>query len=59
MIRPLDRYGRRLRYVTKRGTNLNVQLVRIGAATIRFYEGERGRYADQLLTPLELMLGSS
>lgn len=44
-----DRYGRLLRYVHAGGRNVNVELVRRGAATVYFYRGERGRYAAQLL----------
>jgi micrococcal nuclease len=46
----IDRYGRLLRYVVrvKDGLNVNVQLVRIGAAAPYFYDGRRGRYARQL-----------
>ena len=42
----VDRYGRLLRYVirARRPLNVNVQLVRIGAATPYFYGGSRGRY---------------
>ena len=45
----VDRYGRLLRYVFKRTTNVNVALVRRGAATVWFYGGERGSYARQLV----------
>ena len=45
----VDRYGRLLRYVHHAGRNLNLVLVRTGAATVWFYEGDRGRYASQLL----------
>jgi endonuclease YncB( thermonuclease family) len=45
----VDRYGRLLRYVIRDGRNLNLELVRRGAATVWFYDGERGRYAAQLL----------
>ena len=44
-----DRYGRLLRYVLRGPTNVNVELVRRGAATPYFYEGERGRYSNRLL----------
>jgi micrococcal nuclease len=46
----VDQYGRLLRYVVraKDGLNVNVQLVRVGAAAPYFYEGRRGRYADML-----------
>ena len=45
----VDRYGRLLRYVLAGRRNVNVELVRRGAATVYFYRGERGRYAAQLL----------
>jgi len=45
----VDRYGRLLRYVFRDGRNLNLELVRRGAATVWFYDGARGRYASQLL----------
>ena len=45
----VDRYGRLLRYVRRGGLNLNLELVRRGAATVWFYDGDRGRYAAQLL----------
>jgi micrococcal nuclease len=44
-----DRYRRLLRYVRVGGRNVNLELVRRGAATVYFYRGERGRYASQLL----------
>ena len=45
----VDRYGRLLRYVWRNGTNANLALVREGAAAPYFYDGDRGRYASQLL----------
>ena len=45
----IDRYGRLLRYVWVGKTNVNVELVRRGAATPWFYDGDRGRYAARLL----------
>ena len=45
----VDAYGRLLRYVRRGGANLNLELVRRGAATVWLYQGERGRYAAQLL----------
>jgi micrococcal nuclease len=45
----VDRYGRLLRYVHAGGRNVNLELVRRGAATVYLYRGERGRYAAQLL----------
>jgi micrococcal nuclease len=49
-----DRYGRLLRYVTtSRGVLVNVELVRLGAATPYFRSGERGLYAARLLAAVE------
>jgi micrococcal nuclease len=45
-----DRYGRLLRYVFSGERNLNLALVRRGAATVWFYDGDKGRYAKRLLT---------
>lgn len=47
---PVDQYGRLLRYVVRArdGLNVNVHLVRLGAATPWFYDGQRGRYAAKL-----------
>ena len=45
----VDRYGRLLRYVRAGARNVNLELVRRGAATVWFYRGERGRYAAALL----------
>jgi micrococcal nuclease len=44
-----DRYGRQLRYVFVDGTNVNLALVRQGAASPYFFRGERGRFARELL----------
>ena len=44
-----DRYGRLLRYVHRGTMNVNVALVRAGAAAPYFYGGDRGRYADRLM----------
>jgi micrococcal nuclease len=44
-----DKYGRLLRYVVVNGTNVNVALVREGAASPYFFRNEKGRYATQLL----------
>ena len=48
-----DRYGRLLRYVFVRGANVNVELVRAGAASPYFFRKERGAYADDLLDAVE------
>jgi micrococcal nuclease len=46
----VDRFGRALLYVHSGETNVNVELVRRGAATPYFFAGERGRYAHDLLS---------
>jgi endonuclease YncB( thermonuclease family) len=48
----VDRFGRLLRYVLAGGRNVNVELVRRGAATPWFYGGDRGRYASSLLSAI-------
>jgi endonuclease YncB( thermonuclease family) len=45
-----DRYGRLLRYVFAGSSNLNLMLVKRGAAAPYFFFGERGRYASQLMS---------
>jgi micrococcal nuclease len=45
----VDRYGRLLRYVHVAGTNVNVELVRKGAAAPYFRHGVEGRHAADLL----------
>jgi endonuclease YncB( thermonuclease family) len=45
----VDRYGRLLRYVRRGSLDVNVELVRRGAAAPYFYGGERGRHAGRLL----------
>jgi micrococcal nuclease len=46
----VDEYGRLLRYVVRAqdGLNVNLYLVRVGAAAPYFYDGRRGRYAALL-----------
>ncbi len=44
----VDRYGRLLRYIHRGSLNVNVELVRRGAAAPYFYDGDRGRYANEL-----------
>ncbi len=46
----VDRYGRLLRYLWRGRVNVNLELVRQGAAAPYFYDGDRGRYADRLLS---------
>lgn len=48
-----DRHGRLLRYVLSEGTNVNVELVRRGAAAPFFKAGVRGRHAEDLLAALD------
>jgi len=43
-----DKFGRLLRYVHVAGRNLNLELVRAGAAAPYFYRGVRGKYASAL-----------
>ena len=48
-----DRYGRYLRYIFIGKKNLNLELVRVGAAAPYFYRGEKGQYSNQLLKAAE------
>jgi len=49
----VDRYGRELAYVSKGDEVVNVTLVRDGAAGVWFFDGDRGRYANELLKAAE------
>jgi micrococcal nuclease len=49
----VDRFRRRLAYVWKGDEDVNVTLVRDGAAGVWFYDGRRGRYAGELLKAVE------
>jgi micrococcal nuclease len=49
----VDRYRRKLAYVWKGDEDVNVTLVRDGAAGVWFYGGKRGRHARELLTAVE------
>ena len=49
----VDRYRRKLAYVWKGGEDVNVTLVRDGAAAVWFFGGRRGRYAKELLSAAE------
>jgi len=44
----VDRYGRLLRYVHVGDRNVNLELVRRGAAAPYFFHGEHGKYASEL-----------
>ncbi len=46
----VDQYGRLLRYIFKGKTNINLEMVRLGAATPYFYRGDRGKYAKELMS---------
>ena len=52
-IETTDSYGRLLRYVFKGRTNINLEMVKIGAATPYFYKRVRGQYAGELLKAAE------
>jgi endonuclease YncB( thermonuclease family) len=45
----VDRYGRLLRYLKLRSRNVNLELVRLGAAAPYFYGAARGKYAVALM----------
>ncbi len=44
----IDRYGRQLAYVYVGNMNVNIELVRIGAAAPYFYRGSKGAFAEEL-----------
>jgi micrococcal nuclease len=46
----VDRFGRELAYVFRDDENVNITLVRGGAAGVWFFHGARGRHASELLT---------
>jgi micrococcal nuclease len=48
-----DRFGRKLAYVWKDDEDINLTLVEEGAAGVWFFEGSRGRHADDLLRAAE------
>ena len=49
----VDHYGRELAYVWKDGEDVNLTLVREGAAGVWFFDGKRSRYANALLQAAE------
>jgi micrococcal nuclease len=49
----VDRYQRKLAYVWKGDEDVNVTLVREGAASVWFYGGKQGRHAKALLQATE------
>jgi micrococcal nuclease len=48
-----DRFGRKLAYVWKGDEDVNLTLVEDGAAGVWFFDGDRGRYAGELLRAAE------
>ena len=48
-----DRYGRLLRYVLVGERDVNVELVRRGAASPYFFRNERGEHAEELLDAVD------
>ena len=48
-----DRYGRALRYIFVGNTNVNLEMVKLGAAAPYFYQGEKGRYSAAMLKAAE------
>ena len=49
----VDRYRRKLAYVWKGDEDVNLTLVRDGAAGVWFFHGDRGRYAQKFLDAAE------
>ena len=49
----VDRYRRKLAYVWKGDEDVNVTLVRDGAAGVWFFQGRRGRYASEFLDAVD------
>ncbi len=52
-IETKDAYGRLLRYLFKGKVNVNVEMVRIGAATPYFYKRVQGMYSTQLMEAVQ------
>ena len=48
-----DRYGRALRYIFVGNTNVNLEMVKLGAAAPYFYQGEKGKYSAAMLKAAE------
>ena len=48
-----DKYNRLLRYIFVGKINVNLKMVELGAAAPYFYQGERGKYATQLMKAAE------
>ena len=52
-IEKVDIHGRLLRYVFKGRLNINLEMVKIGAAAPWFYKRVKGQYAEELLAAAE------
>ena len=50
---PFDRYGRALRYIFVGNVNVNLEMVKLGAAAPYFYQGEKGKYSAAMLKAAE------
>jgi endonuclease YncB( thermonuclease family) len=48
-----DRYGRALRYIFVGKVNVNIEMVKLGAAAPYFYQGEKGKYSAAMLKAAE------
>ena len=48
-----DRYGRALRYIFVGKVNVNLEMVKQGAAAPYFYQGEKGKYSAAMLKAAE------
>ena len=48
-----DRYGRALRYIFVGKVNVNLEMVKLGAAAPYFYQGEKGKYSTAMLKAAE------
>ena len=48
-----DRYGRALRYIFVGNVNVNLEMVKLGAAAPYFYQGEKGMYSSAMLKAAE------
>ena len=54
----VDRYGRLLRYIHRGSLNINLQLVKRGAAAPYFYGGDTGKYASRLQSEAQRARGA-
>ena len=49
-----DDFGRLLRYVNVSSTNINLELVKRGAATPWFYKGQKGKFSKSLMKAAQI-----